>query len=131
MNRFHLFSIIFVILGIISFVFGIYFGEVKTGIFIIFPYLIGSGISAFLGFIFLFLAVIIFLFGIVSNYNISSNQDDGIEPKKKTSVKGGGVVLIGPIPIIFGSNWKITLVMIILAIVLIIVWVLASVIINN
>ena len=48
------------------------------------------------------------------------------EHQKKTSVKGGGVVLIGPIPIIFGSNWKIAIVMIILAIILIIVSILAT-----
>lgn len=126
MNRFHLLSIILVILGIVSFALGIYLGEIKTDILIIFPYLIGSGLTAFLGFIFIFIAVVIFMFGIFRNYNLYSRQNDDIEPKKKISVKGGGLVLVGPIPIVFGSNLKITLAMIALAIVLIIVWILAS-----
>jgi len=36
-------------------------------------------------------------------------------------MKGGGIVLLGPIPIIIGSSWKITLALILAAIVLILV----------
>jgi len=36
----------------------------------------------------------------------------------RSSIKGGGVVLIGPIPIIFGSDQRLTIVLVILAIVI-------------
>ena len=42
----------------------------------------------------------------------------------KTEVKGGGVVMIGPIPIIFGSDAKWASVAMVLAIVLILVYLL-------
>ena len=41
--------------------------------------------------------------------------------KEGTEVKGGGVVLIGPIPIIFGSDMKWASIAIVLAIILIVV----------
>ena len=40
----------------------------------------------------------------------------------KTEVKGGGVIMIGPIPIVFGSDAKWTSVAIALAIILIVVY---------
>ncbi|UCF09289.1 MAG: DUF131 domain-containing protein [Thermoplasmata archaeon] len=48
-------------------------------------------------------------------------QGQGPRPRTGRSVKGGGVVLIGPIPIIFGSDARMTAVLVVLAIVLIIV----------
>jgi uncharacterized protein (TIGR00304 family) len=51
----------------------------------------------------------------------SDLETDDYIPKKKTSLKGGGVVLIGPIPIVFGSSWKIALILMIVAIILILV----------
>jgi len=41
--------------------------------------------------------------------------------KERTQVRGGGVIMIGPIPIIFGSDAKWTSVAIVLAVVLILV----------
>ncbi len=46
------------------------------------------------------------------------------EGEKK--VEGGGLILIGPFPIVFGSSTKITRMMIILAIVLIVVFLILS-----
>ena len=120
MNKYHLLSLIFFILGIISFTIGVLSGEVEAGFILIFPSIIGSGITAFLGFIFIFFAIILFMFGF-TRATIPDEYCSDEHSKTKTSVKGGGVVLIGPIPIIFGSNWKIALVMIILAIILIII----------
>jgi uncharacterized protein (TIGR00304 family) len=44
------------------------------------------------------------------------------ESGTKTEVRGGGVIMIGPIPIIFGSDAKWASVAIVLAIVLILVY---------
>jgi uncharacterized protein (TIGR00304 family) len=41
--------------------------------------------------------------------------------KKKTKVGGGGVVLIGPIPIIFGTDKKFLIIAVILAVILMII----------
>jgi len=118
MNKYHLFSLICFIAGIICFAFGIYFGDVEAGLVIIIPFVAGSGIFAFLGFILIFIAIVLFMYGFAGN---AEYQDmNGTPVKKKTSVKGGGVVLIGPIPIVFGSNWKIAIILMIIAIIIII-----------
>ena len=46
-----------------------------------------------------------------------SETDD--ESRRKTEIRGGGVVLIGPIPIVFGSDAKWATVAIVLAIILV------------
>lgn len=43
---------------------------------------------------------------------------DNEEPQKYTEIKGGGVIMIGPIPIIFGSDYKYAVFAVILAITL-------------
>jgi uncharacterized protein (TIGR00304 family) len=123
MNKFQILSLFCFILGIIFFSFGFLQGDVESGIILVFPFIGGSGIYAFLGVISLFLAILFFSFGFTSTFEREDFQyEDKERPtKKKTSIKGGGVVLIGPIPIVFGSNWKIAFVMMIVAIILILV----------
>jgi uncharacterized protein (TIGR00304 family) len=116
MNKYHIFSVFFFIICIFFFVLGIFFGDVQTGIFVVFPFIAGSGIYAFSGLIFLFVSILFFIFG----FGLKYEKDEMIN-REKTSVKGGGVILIGPIPIVFGSNWKIALVLMVVAIILIIV----------
>jgi len=123
MNKFHFLSLFCLIVGIVFFGLGFLSGDVETGIFVVFPFLAGSGIYAFLGFIFIFIAFLFFMFGFTT-YTESDEfrkKYDEYQPQKKTSVKGGGVVLIGPIPIIFGSNWKIAIVLMKIAIIVILV----------
>jgi uncharacterized protein (TIGR00304 family) len=113
---------VLIILGIITLTFAVLSGEVEIGIVIIFPFLLGSGLTAFLGFIFIFFAIIFLIFGFI---RVAIGEEYDIEEhQKKMSIKGRSVVLIGPIPIIFGFNWKITLAMVILASILIIIMVL-------
>lgn len=124
MNKFYFLSLLFFILGVVFFALGVLSGEVETGFVVIFPFLIGSGIYAFLGFTFVFIAIIFFMSGFVSRTigteDIEVPGEEQLRPRSKTSVKGGGVVLIGPIPIVFGSNWKIAVILMILAIILIV-----------
>jgi uncharacterized protein (TIGR00304 family) len=48
----------------------------------------------------------------------SDHVDDPLLNRKPTSsFKAGGLLFIGPIPIIFGSNWKITLILVVVAII--------------
>ena len=41
--------------------------------------------------------------------------------QENTKIKGGGVIMIGPIPIIFGSDYKFAIIAILLAIILILI----------
>ena len=125
MNKFHLLSLTCFIIGAVFFAVGIFSGEVETGFVLIFPFLIGSGIYAFLGFIFIFIAILFLMFGFTRGTILTEDlkidgEDENLSIERKTSVKGGGVVLIGPIPIVFGSNWKIAALLMMISIILII-----------
>ena len=123
MNKYHFLSFVCFIIGIAFFVLGFLQGDIQTGIFVVFPFIAGTGVYAFAGFIFIFIAVLLFIFGFstrIEPNDLKIDQENS-QPTKNTFVKGGGVVLIGPIPIIFGSNWKIAVFLMILAIVLILV----------
>jgi uncharacterized protein (TIGR00304 family) len=128
MNKYHVLSLICLIVGMVFFAQGILSGEIETGIAVVFPFIVGSGIYAMLGFIFVFLAILLFIVGFTQMAGGTSDfrvEDDDLAPQKKSSVKGGGVILIGPIPIVFGSNWKIAVILMIVAILLIITAVVA------
>ncbi|KYK31301.1 MAG: hypothetical protein AYK22_08055 [Thermoplasmatales archaeon SG8-52-3] len=123
MNKFHFLSLFFLALGIVFLFLGFLFGDVKAGFIFILPFISGSGIFAFLGFIFIIASIFLYLFGFTSiiqndSYN---NEESEIKPRKKTSLKSGAVVLIGPIPIVFGNSIKLVIISIILTIFLIIV----------
>lgn len=60
--------------------------------------------------------VIVFLAAILAGRSQAEK-----EPERRTSIRGGGVVLIGPIPIIFGSDAKWATVAIVLAIILVLI----------
>jgi len=123
MNKYHFLSLVCFIIGIIFFILGFLQGDIQTGFFVIFPFVAGTGIYAFMGFIFIFFAMLLFISGFknrIDSDKIKLDQEN-YQTTKKTSVKGGGVVLIGPIPIVFGSNWKIAVFLMILAIILILV----------
>jgi len=64
----------------------------------------------FVGFIFVFIGIVLIIAGMTS----------GTSRTKDVGVKGGGVVLIGPIPIIFGTDSESAKTVVVLAIVLVI-----------
>ena len=101
-------------------------GEISIALILIFPVIFGSGLFAFLG----MLSIVGGIFILFINFAIGIPIGQPEQPEKdviyptydtsnrKEQVKGGGVVLIGPIPIVFGSDTKVTNTMLILAIVL-------------
>jgi len=123
MNKFHFLSLVCLFLGIVFLFIGFILGDVEAGIFFIIPYISGSGLFGFFGFVFIIASIFLFLFGLTNfiENEINEPADSELKSRKKTSIKGGGVILFGPIPIIFGSSWKIAIISIILAIILIIV----------
>jgi uncharacterized protein (TIGR00304 family) len=122
MKRLQILSGVFLVLGIIFLLLSGLQGDLRVGIFLIFPFVIGSGLYPILGLLFLILAFFLFILRFSPKTSISelttSSQDNR---GQKPTIKGGGIVLLGPIPIIVGSSWKITFALILAAIVLILV----------
>ncbi len=121
MNNIHKLSLLSFIGGFIFFSIGALTGEVDVGFFLIFPFLISSGIISTFGIILVFISILLFIFGFAfreDDYFNDQFERTG-EIRDKKTMKGGGVILIGPIPIIFGSNSKITIIMMILAMLII------------
>jgi uncharacterized protein (TIGR00304 family) len=135
MNRYHLFAIILLICGIISLGYSIASGEGSAGVVVFIPVFFGSGLFSFIGVLCIMAAIFLGFFG----YAKGTFEDEGFEepqrqrtsspspsdqrprPQPRKSIKGGGVVLIGPIPVVFGSDAKTAMILMVLAIILIVV----------
>ncbi|KCZ72257.1 TIGR00304 family protein [Candidatus Methanoperedens nitroreducens] len=74
------------------------------------------------GIILIVLGFLLVAFGIVRSAQESERLEGRRYPedeeKKESRIRGGGVILIGPVPIIFGSDKRFALIAMILAIVL-------------
>jgi len=121
-------------------------GEAHAGIFLAFPYITGGGIFLGLAILLVFVGIILLTMGSISQFVSMTrwegfDEEEGPRPRQKGKKKpvktigdeeveppfrlkggmpGGGVVFIGPVPIVFGPNAKITKLMLYLAIVLVI-----------
>jgi uncharacterized protein (TIGR00304 family) len=109
------------LLGLILLFISIISGDTQAGFFLIFPFIIGSGVYATLGILLIVASFFLYLINL-RNVTISHEpQNENSKPlKKENRVEGGGIVLIGPIPIIIGSNWKITIILVIVAILILV-----------
>lgn len=131
-NRYFIASLAIFIVGIILIFIGFLLGESKAGLIFIFPVIYGTGSHAFFGIICIMISFILSVIGFFKNffrefekngYEEYESHEPMFEPiKKERKIKGGGNVLIGPIPIIFASNWKIAGILIGLAIALMIMF---------
>lgn len=128
MNRYLGFAIILVICGIVLLGISVASGEGSAGVVLFIPVFYGSGLFAFLGVLCIMAGLILGFFGIGKGLGEAREFEDTGEsqspqpagPRTQKSIKGGGVVLIGPIPVIFGSDAKTAIVLVVLAIILII-----------
>lgn len=127
MNKYYLLSLLLFSIGIVFFIISFINNEVEFGFFLFFPFIIGSGIYSFFGFIFVLITIIFLFFGFVDLSTVKSNFVDyetmNDKPKKslKKSTKFGGFVFIGPIPIFIGLNRKISLIMMVLGILILVI----------
>ena len=96
------------IAGIILLILAMIKGEGKAGIFIIFPFFAGSGILSIAGILLIFLSFVIFFFSFPSSPKYWNEE-------AKVEKKTGGIIFIGPIPIIFSSDYSIAKILFILA----------------
>ncbi len=103
-------------------------GEAQVQLFIIFPVISGSSLLFIVG---VLLIVASFVLGFVLLAG-SITEGEPVEPSEpidektgqslppaKRNTRYGGVVLVGPIPIIFGSDRRMAWIMVVLAIILI------------
>jgi uncharacterized protein (TIGR00304 family) len=106
---------------------GMYQGDVVFALILIFPVLVSSGGIGALGMILLTLGFMALVLELFLNGRVSEEVGPEVEIEgTRGSTEFGGVVLIGPIPIIFGSTPRTALIaaavaIIILAIVLLMV----------
>ena len=129
MNRYLLFALILLICGVILLGYSVTSGEGNAAIIIFIPVYYGSGLYSFLGVLCIMAALFFAFFGIAAqmedmeeyNSNSGPQSSQTSRPRTQKSIKGGGVVLIGPIPIIFGSDAKTAMALVLMAIVLIII----------
>ena len=130
---------LFLLAAIISLWYAYLLGEVSIGLILFFPMITAHGLYGLIGVLFLivsFLLVFILypkiLFQSNSNqFNDEINKLNNNNASKK-EMHTGGIIFIGPIPIVFGSNKKITRYLIISSlIILIIILVYASLLLNE
>jgi uncharacterized protein (TIGR00304 family) len=116
-------------------------GEAQAGIFLIFPYISGGGLFLGLGMLLVIVGFVVLVLGSVRRFGAMTFEevfedepparkkkqrprtvgDQEVDaPRVRSGFKGGGVVFIGPVPIVFGPDAKVTKLMLYLSIVLVI-----------
>jgi uncharacterized protein (TIGR00304 family) len=124
-NKYYIAALGALILGLVLLAIDVTRGQASAGIIVIIPYITHSGILSFLGVICIVCAFLLFYAGIAHSGYTSYDENEiiGASPRSsevqsperegtigKTRRRWGGVVLIGPIPIIFGSDKRTTLI---------------------
>jgi uncharacterized protein (TIGR00304 family) len=122
-------------------------GEARVGLFLIFPFISGGGLFMGLGLLFVIFGIIVLVLGAMKGFTIMAMDqmvideleepqgpskrrakskprtvgDEEVPARRITSgFPSSGVVFIGPVPIVFGPNAKVTKLMLYLSIVLVI-----------
>jgi len=129
MNKYSIISIIVLCLSCVFFYLAFLNDELTVGIAVIIPFIIGTGSYAIIAFLFIIIAFFLFSYGlilkrndIVYNENIHLFSARSSNKQLDTKVKAGGLIMIGPIPIIFGTSKKITIGLIVVAIIFILIF---------
>ena len=138
MNKAIIFSLIFFIVGLCCLGYGFLLDEVSIGLVVVFPFIIAKGMFGFIGILgILFSMLVLFfypLFSVNNRYNTQKENGHFFQKESNppTNVQSGGVIFLGPIPIIFGSNKKISTYMIVLSIIILVFYLLyASLLLNE
>ena len=121
-------SIVTIVLSLLLLVIAAIRGELSFAIVFIIPVIIGYGPLSITGALLLFLGLILLFTSFLreplereEGVGREIPDDPNLEDERRGSrPRMGGVVLLGPIPIIFGSDWRMASLAIILAILLIV-----------
>ena len=100
-------------------------GQIEFSLFLIIPVLHGRGLLAVLSILLLFSGILVLFLSFIPWHaeepHIREEGDDLTWDYGGGKKRFGGVVLIGPVPIVFGSDWRMALIAIALAIALILI----------
>ncbi|MFP4169536.1 MAG: TIGR00304 family membrane protein [Methanomassiliicoccales archaeon] len=100
-------------------------GQIEFSLFLIIPVLHGQGPLAALSILLLFSGILVLFLSLIPWHeeapHIREEGNDLTWEYGDGKKRFGGVVLIGPVPIIFGSDWRMALIAIALAIALILI----------
>jgi len=120
MRKWLLASLLLFVSGVALIIASVSNGEGQVGLFLIFPFIVTQGWTGAAGSLLLFLAIISVFIGLwtsATQYPGQAPVETGSPmPAALTKKNYGGVVLIGPIPIVFGSDEKIAKSMLIIAV---------------
>ncbi len=97
-------SVLFI--GILLVVLSVFEGDAEIALLLFIPVIYGSGIFFIMGILLLFLSFILFFVFSAGSLQRVPHQRKGAY--KKTESSYGGVIFLGPIPIVFGKDKSIT-----------------------
>jgi len=89
-------------------------GEVELYLFLIFPVLKADGAYAAVAFLLAFASLMVMFFSFWTGV-----RGEGLEPERRTSA--AGVIMIGPIPIVLGSDRRTTIITLVMALVVLMI----------
>jgi len=105
------------IFGIILIGASTFFGKGKIMLIFFIPVFYATGVLAFLGMLCIIVSMFLMFYSMTQPLGV---EEEYSPVKQERNVKGGGVVFIGPVPIVFGSDVKTAIIMMILGIVFLI-----------
>lgn len=95
-------------------------GEAEVSLFLVFPVISGTGWMFLAGVLMIVVSFILWFVAVGAGWRDSLEEHE-TRPRADRKPSYGGVILIGPIPVVFGSNRRIALIMLMLGVVLAVV----------
>ena len=105
--------------GVALIFFALIQGEAKAGFFVIFPYISGNGIFTTAGIFLIMVSIGIFIFSSFIREDVTIDHQAGLEYKKKRT---GGIIFVGPIPIVIANNQQTAIFMAVIALVVLLLF---------
>jgi uncharacterized protein (TIGR00304 family) len=117
------------VIGIALLAYAAYLGDMTFTLVVIIPVVQSSSPWALAGMALIFVAIFLFFFSLATPMRETPSQQTATAPQsaapQQPAKKFGGVVFIGPIPIVFGSDKRVAKWMIIVALVVVILSIVA------
>jgi uncharacterized protein (TIGR00304 family) len=117
------------ILGIMLLAYAAYLGEMTFTLVVIIPVVQSSSVWALAGMALIFAAIFLFFLSMAAPMREARTQPSTTTPQavapQQPAKKFGGVVFVGPIPIIFGSDKKVAKWMLVVALFIVILLIIA------
>jgi len=137
MRLYHL-SLLVIFAGIALLFYAVAIGEANASLFLIFPVIYGSGVYSLLAILLIMIGMILLFFAPFQSvreahraegrydeeYGIYEEPRDLSLQDEKKKVNYGGVVFIGPIPIVFGSDKSMARLSVLIAILMLVAFLL-------